>query len=188
MALVDIRPIYVSYSKGVNIANDKEQFTEPHIVYASVSEPVSYETIDDIGRIPEYDLTIIVDTGEKTEFIREDSRLWVETIPNDKQDNFDYVVARVGFVADRQLKLYCNAIAPSTQFLYYCNDGENIYQVKLFYNDLVAIVPKNMYFPVNKDTLVWAKKPSSVNSQDGLIEYIDRVERTKTYSYIFEEA
>lgn len=187
MAKIDDRDIYIAYYEGENIVTKKKSYTEPHIIYASVSEPVSYETIENIGRIPDYDRTIILDVGEKTEFVREDSVLWVETIPNDKRSNHDYEIARVGDVAGGKVKLYCRAIAPSTQFLYYSNDNENIYQVKVFYKDLIAIVPKNMLFPVNAETKVWYMKPKSVEEKQSLIHFLDRVEHTKTYSYIFEE-
>ena len=188
MAINDRVPIYIAYKKGENIKTDKESFTEPHLIYANVSEPVSYENIDDIGRIPEYDRTLVIDVGAKTEFLREDSRIWIDTTPNDKNDNFDYKIARVGDIVHRQLKIYCDAIAPNTQFLYYCNDGENIYKVKVFYKDLIAIVPKNMYFPITADTSVWYLKPASPDTENAKITFLDKIERTKTYSYIFEEA
>lgn len=187
MAIIDTRPIYIAYKKGEDIQTQKESFTEPHIIYANVGEPVSYENIDDIGRIPEYDRVIVLSTGANTEFIREDSRIWIDTTPNDNKDNFDYVIARVGDVVHNQLKLYCNAIAPNTQFLYYTNDDETIYQVKVFYKDLIAIVPKNMYFPITAETSVWYMKPSSIESTNARIQFLDRIERNKTYSYIFEE-
>ena len=187
MATIDNRDIYIAYYEGENITTNKKSYTEPHIIYASVSEPVSYETIDNIGRIPDYDRTIILDVGEKTEFVREDSVLWVETIPNDNASNYDYTIARVGDITAGKVKLYCRAIAPNTQFLYYSNDDENIYQVKVFYKDLVAIVPKNMLFPVNAETKVWFIKPKTTDEKKARIQFIDKVERTKTYSYIFEE-
>lgn len=187
MASIDNRDIYIAYYQGENIVTKKKSYTEPHIVYASVGEPVSYETIDNIGRIPDYDRTIILDIGEKTEFIREDSILWVDTIPNDNKSNFDYTISRVGDISDGKVKLYCNAVSPSTQFLYYSNDNENIYQVKVFYNDLIAIVPKNMLFPVDVNTKVWYIKPKNVDDKRALIHFLDKVEHTKTYSYIFEE-
>lgn len=187
MALIDNREIYVAYYEGENIKTNKSNYTKPHIVYASVGEPVSYETIDNIGRIPDYDRTIILDIGDKTEFVREDSKLWVDTIPNDSNSNYDYEIARVGDSMGGKVKLYCRAIAPNTQFVYYCNDNENIYQVKVFYKDLIAIVPKNMYFPINAETKIWYIKPKTVNDLKARIQFLDRVERVKTYSYIFEE-
>lgn len=187
MAIIDNRAIYVAYYEGENIKTNKGNYTEPHIIYANVGEPVSYETIDDIGRIPEYDRVLVIDVGAKTEFIREDSILWIDTIPNDNKSNYDYVIARVGDEKGGIVKLYCNAIAPNTQFLYYCNDNENIYQVKVFYKDLIAIVPKNMYFPITAETKVWYMKPKDVTSEKALIRFLDRVEHVKTYSYIFED-
>lgn len=187
MAINDRVPIYIAYKEGENIKTHKESFTEPHLMYAVVSEPISYENIDDIGRIPEYDRTLVIDVGAKTEFLREDSRIWIDTIPNASKDNFDYVIARVGDIVHRQLKIYCNAVAPNTQFLYYCNDGENIYKVKVFYKDLVAIVPKNMYLPITENTSVWYLEPSSPEVEKAKIKFINKVEGTKTYSYIFKE-
>lgn len=187
MAIIDNRDIYVAYYIGENIDTKRKDYTEPHIIYASVSEPVSYETIEDIGRIPDYDRTIILDVGEKTEFVREDSVLWVDTIPNDAKTNYDYVIARVGDPAGGKVKLYCKAVAPNTQFLYYTNDDENIYQVKVFYKDLIAIVPKNMLFPVNAETKVWYIKPKTIDEKKARIQFVDKVTRTRTYSYIFED-
>lgn len=187
MAVIDNRDIYVSYYIGEDINTKKRSYTEPHIVYASVGEPVSYETIEDIGRIPEYDRVLVIDVGEKTEFIREDSILWIDTTPNDNRSNYDYVIARVGDEKAGKVKLYCNAVAPNTQFLYYTNDDENIYQVKVFYKDLIAIVPKNMLFPINADTKVWYIKPKTADEKKARIQFLDKISRTKTYSYIFED-
>lgn len=186
MAKVDNRPIHVSYYEGENIVTKKQSYTTPHIIYANVGDVVSRETIENIGRIPDYDRVIIIQTGEKTEYVREDSILWVDTIPNDTLSNYDYTIVRVGDDINGEVKLYCIAVAPNTQFLYYCNDNENIYQVKVFYDELFAIVPKNMLFPINAETKVWDIKPQSVDDLNNRIQFIDRVERTKTYSYIFE--
>ncbi len=187
MAETDNRKIFAAYYIGEDIESKKAKYTDPHIIYANVSEPVSYETIEDIGRIPEYDRTIIIGSGSKSEFLREDSLLWVDTIPNDIASNFDYTIARVGDVINGKVKLYCNAIAPNTQFLYHSNDSETIYQTKVFYKDHVAIIPKNMYFPINADTLVWYMKPSNASSTRALLRLVSKIENEKTYSYVFED-
>ena len=188
MAIIDNREIYISYYKGKDIFTDKESFTEPSSIYANVGQPISYETIDNIGRIPDYDREVIVEVGEKTEFIREDSLLWLDTTPNSNKSNYDYVIARVGDNVGGRVKLYCNAIAPNTQFMYYSPDNQNIYQVKVFYKDLVAIVPKNMYFPVSKETKVWYIKPTSLDTEKALLKFVEKKENSRTYSYIFKEA
>lgn len=186
MAIIDNKEIYISYYIGKDISDNKSKYTEPHIIYANVSEPVSYENIDNIGRIPDYDRTLIIDVGENTEFLREDSVLWIDTIPNTDKDNFDYVIARVGDVKYGKVKVYCNAISPNTQFLYYSTDGENIYQVKVFYDNLVAIVPKNMYFPITGQSLIWYIKPASVETTNAKINMVSKTENVNTYTYTFE--
>lgn len=186
MAIIDNRPIYISYYIGENIETKRKDYTEPHTIYANVGEPVSYETIENIGRIPEYDRVLVIEVGDKVEFLREDSILWIDTIPNDNKSNYDYEIARVGDIKNDEIKIYCRAIAPNTQFLYYSNDNENIYQVKVFYKDLIAIVPKNMLFPITAETKVWYMKPKSIDEKRARIQFIDKVERAKTYSYIFE--
>ena len=77
MAITDNKQIYIAYFIGKNIETNKNDYTEPHIAYADVSEPISYENIDNIGRIPKYDRTLVFEVGEKTEFISEDSILWI---------------------------------------------------------------------------------------------------------------
>ena len=187
MANVDNKEINIYYCIGENISNGKLNYTKPHAIYANVSEPVSFETIDNIGRIPQYDRTLIISVGEKTEFVREDSVLWIDNFPNANNDNYDYVVARVGDVVNGEVKIYCNAVSPSTQFLYYSNDGENIYQVKVFFNGLTAVVPKNMYFPITKDSSVWFLKPASVETVRGKIKFVEKIEYIKTYTYVFKD-
>jgi hypothetical protein len=71
--------------------------------------------------------------------------------------------------------------------MYYSPDNQNIYQIKLFFKDLVAIVPKNMYFPITKETKVWYKKPKSIETETTLLQFVERKENAKTYSYIFKE-
>lgn len=187
MAKIDNRKIYISYYKGLNILTDKATYTEPNEIYANVGENVSRETVEQIGRIPDYDRTLVIEIGEKTEFVREDSLLWIDTVPNETKTNYDYTIARVGDRFGSKVTIYCNSIAPNTQFLYYSTDNENIYQVKVFYKDLTAIVPKNMYFPITADTKVWFTKPKSLDSTNSLLKLIDTKTNIKTYSYTFEE-
>ena len=187
MANLDNKEIYVSYFMGQNLSDGKAKYTEPHIIYGNVSEPVSYQTIEDIGRIPDYDRTVVLDVGEKTEFIREDTILWIDTMPNEQRDNYDHTVAQVGEPINGVVKIYCNAVSPSTQFLYYTNDNENIYQVKVFYNGYTAVVPKNMYFPITDKSSIWFLKPANVNSVKGRIKLVDKVEHVRTYMYVFED-
>ena len=191
MANIDNREIYVAYSIGESLSNGKVNFTEPHIVYAQVGEPVSFETIESIGRIPDYDRTIVLDVGENTQYISEDSVLWIDSLPNEAKDNYDYVIARLATVGEgpnQKLKLYCNEVAPNTQFIYYSNDGENIYQLKVFYNAFTAVVPKNVYFPITQSSLVWYLRPSGIDSARGKIKLVDKIEHLKTFMYVFEEA
>lgn len=187
MANADNREIYIAYCMGEDVDSEKLVYTEPHTIFANVSEPVSFETLDNIGRIPEYDRTLVVEVGEKTEFIREDSILWIDTLPNENKDNYDYVISRVGDVVNGKMKVYCNAVTPSLQVLYYSNDKTNIYQIKVFFNGLVAVVPKNMYFPVTSNTDVWYLKPDSVETTKGKIKFVDKIEYIRTYAYVFED-
>lgn len=189
MAVYDNLEIYVAYYIGEDLESGEKIYTKPHKIYANVGNPFDIEDMNDIGRVEKYDRTLYVDAGENTQFIREDTRLWVDCIPNESCDNFDYVLTRVSDNIGGYLRLYVNAVAPDTQFMFYSNDGEHIFRIKVYYDKAsnTAIVPKNMYLPINKDSLVWYRKPSNIGDTNHLLRYIDKTEYERTYTYNFED-
>ena len=182
----DCKNIYISYYVGID-ANEKPVYTEPVQIYAQVGNINSYMLNENIGRFPGYDRVIQVERDEKVEFLREDSLIWVDTIPNSTKTNMDYKIEKIGEPLDTIISLYCSSTTPNTRALYYSIDETNIYQVKVIYKDLIAIVPKNMYFPIDEESAVWFIKPASILSTNGKIHLIDKEQYGSIYKFTFEE-
>ena len=181
-----LKSIYVAYSLG-NEGN-KLGYTEPIKIYAQTEDVKSLVLREDVGVIPDYDRLILVPLGENTQFIDEQSLLWVCVEPNDKRSNMDYKIERVGDIIDNNFILYCNSLTNNTKSLYY-EYNNKIYQAKVdFDNDtLTAIVPFNKYLPITKDTKVWLTKPSNSQSTNNLVKLISKERLPKSYRLVFQK-
>ena len=99
-----LKPIYVAYALGD--IGGKVIHDEPIKVYAQVEDVKSLVLREDVGFVPDYDRLILVPYGEKTQFIDEQSLLWISVEPNANKSNMDYKIERVGDVIDGNFILY----------------------------------------------------------------------------------
>jgi hypothetical protein len=157
-----LKPIYVAYALGNS--GDKVGHEEPIRIHAQIEDVKSLVLREDVGFVPDYDRLILVPYGEKTQFIDEQSLLWISVEPNENRSNSDYKIERVGDVVDGNFILYCNSLTPNTKPLYYEHKG-TIYQIKVDFDssNLVAILPINKYLPITSSTKIWTTKP--INSE-----------------------
>lgn len=180
-----LKRLYVAYALG-NEGN-KIGYTEPIQIYAQTEDVKSLVLREDVGVIPDYDRLILVPFGEKTQYIDEQSLLWIGVEPNEKRTNMDYKIERVGDIIDGNFILYCNSLTNNTKSLYYEYSGK-VYQVKVDLDNetLTAIVPFNKYLPITKNSKVWLTKPTSAESTTNLIKLIKVEKMPKSNRLIFE--
>lgn len=181
-----LKPLYVAYALGDD--GNKVGYTEPIKIYAQVEDVKSLVLREDVGFVPDYDRLILVPLGEDTQFIDEQSLLWVSVEPNSKHSNMDYKIERVGDVVDNNFILYCNSLTNNTKSLYY-KYGSKIYQIKVDFDKdtLTAIVPFNKYLPITKDTKVWLTKPTNEQTTTNLIRLIKDEKLEKSRKLTFEK-
>ena len=177
-----LKPIYVAYALGD--IGGKVIHDEPIKVYAQVEDVRSLVLREDVGFVPDYDRLILVPYGQKTQFIDEQSLLWISVEPNENKSNMDYKIERVGDVIDGNFTLYCNSLTPNTKPLYYERNG-TIYQVKVDLNDMVAMLPLNKYLPIDSKTKIWFTKPSSVETTTNLVRLVSKQRLEKSYKLTF---
>lgn len=177
-----LKPIYVAYALGD--IGGKVIHDEPIKVYAQVEDVKSLVLREDVGFVPDYDRLILVPYGEKTQFIDEQSLLWISVEPNAVKSNMDYKIERVGDVIDGNFILYCNSLTPNTKSIYYEKNGK-IYQVKVDLNKNVVMLPLNKYLPIDTNTKVWLKKPENAESTDGLVKLVSKQRLEKSYKLTF---
>lgn len=180
------KSIYVAYALG----NDgtKVAYTEPIKIYAQTEDVKSLILREDVGYVKDYDRLILVPYGEKTQFIDEQSLLWVNVEPNENKSNMDYKIERLGDIIDGNFILYCNHLTNNTKSLYY-ECGGKIYQTKLEFDKdtLTAIVPLNKYLPINNNTKVWLTKPTNIDSTTNLVMLSSKEKTEKSYKLIFKK-
>lgn len=179
-----LKPIYVAYALGD--IGGKVIHDEPIKVYAQVEDVKSLVLREDVGFVPDYDRLILVPYGEKTQFIDEQSLLWIDTEPNANKSNMDYKIERVGDVIDGNFILYCNSLTPNTKPIYYEYNGK-IYQSKLDIDGLFAILPLNKYLPIDKNSKIWFTKPESSDSKKNLVRLTNKERLEKSYKLTFEK-
>jgi hypothetical protein len=177
-----LKPIYVAYALGDN--NGKVGHDEPIQIHAQIEDVRSLVLREDVGFVPDYDRLILVPYGEKTQFIDEQSLLWISVDPNASKSNMDYKIERVGDVIDGNFILYCNSLTPNTKSIYYERSGK-IYQVKVDLNKNVVMLPLNKYLPIDTNTKVWFKKPENAESTDGLVRLVSKQRLEKSYKLTF---
>ena len=179
-----LKPIYVAYALGD--IGGKMIYDEPIKVYAQVEDVKSLVLREDVGFVPDYDRLILVPYGEKTQFIDEQSLLWISVEPNANKSNMDYKIERVGDVIDGNFILYCNSLTPNTKSLYYERNG-TIYQVKIDLDNtnMMAMLPLNKYLPIDSTTKIWFTKPSSVETTTNLVRLVSKQRLEKSYKLTF---
>lgn len=169
--------------------SNKNAYTEPFVVYAQVGDPKSYIAEQDIAPLTDYDRVIYIPLGDTTEFINENSILWVNTIPNKSKSNSDYNITKIGDRKNGILPLYCQSVANSKTSLYYCNDGSTIYEIKVVYDKKThtAISPLNALILIDSNSLVWFTKPTDISSVNGKLRLLERTRESNAYKWVFEE-
>jgi hypothetical protein len=179
-----LKPIYVSYALGND--GSKVVHEEPIKIYAQIEDVKSLVLREDVGFIPDYDRLILVPYGEKTQFIDEQSLLWISVEPNTNRNNSDYKIERVGDIVDGNFILYCNSLTPNTKPLYYEHKGK-IYQIKVDFDssNLVAVLPLNKYLPIDKSSKIWYTKPTNGESTTNLIKLVSKQRLEKSYKLTF---
>ena len=179
-----LKPIYVAYALGD--IGGKMIYDEPIKVYAQVEDVKSLVLREDVGFVPDYDRLILVPYGQKTQFIDEQSLLWISVEPNATKSNMDYKIERVGDVIDGNFILYCNSLTPNTKSLYYERKG-TIYQVKVDFDstNLVAFLPLNKYLPIDKTSKIWYTKPVNGESTTNLMRLVSKQRLEKSYKLTF---
>ncbi len=177
--------IYISNFIGVD-ENNNLNYESPKPIFAQTSDVKSLVVREDVGYVPEYDRLVLVPYGEESQFIDEETRLWIDVEPNELFNNVDYKIDRVGDVIQDVFILYCNAVTQTTKPIYYLNEKTStVYQMKLSYNNLVAIVPLNKWIPFNEDSKIWLTKPSSIDSNTNQIRLISKEKLEKSYKLTF---
>lgn len=178
------KDIYVAYPLGDD--NGKIGYDEPIKIYAQIDDVKSLVLREDVGFVPDYDRLILVPYGEKTQFIDEQSLLWISVEPNANKSNMDYKIERVGDVIDGNFILYCNSLTPNTKPLYYERNG-TIYQVKVDFdsNNFVAFLPLNKYLPIDKTSKIWYTKPTNGKSTTNLMRLVSKQRLEKSYKLTF---
>lgn len=178
-----LSPIYVAFSLGEG--SDDLSYSKPQVIYAQVSDVKSLVLREDVGNIPNYDRVVVIPYGEKTQYINDQSRLWIEIEPNESANNMDYKIERVGDVIDGNFSLYLTSLTPNYKPLYYAHNG-SILRAKVSLDKLVALVPFNQYLPIDKATKVWLTSPSDINSTRNLVRLTKKEKLKNSYRLFFE--
>ena len=180
------KPIYVAYPIGS--IDGKIEYCEPILIYAQTENVQSIISREVVGIVPNYDRLILVPFGEKSQFVDEQTLLWVDVEPNAKRSNCDYKIERVGDVIDNNFIIYCNSLTPSTKSLYY-EYNQKVYQVKvdLDKDNLTAIVPLNKFLPIKSNTKVWLTKPTNTESKTNLVKLVRKEQLQKSYKLTFKK-
>lgn len=181
-----LKPIHVAYCLGD--IGGKLIHDEPKKVYAQIEDVKSLVFRENVGYILDYDRLIIVPYGEKTQFIDEQSLLWIDTEPNESRSNMDYKIERVGDVIDGNFILYCKSLTQNTKPLYYEYKGK-IYQIKVDFDNgnLVSFLPLNKYLPIDTNTKIWKTKPTSITTTTNLMRLVSKQRVGKSYKLTFEK-
>ena len=176
-----LKPIYIAYCLGD--IGGKLIHDEPKQVYAQIEDVKSLVLREDVGYIPDYDRVILVPYGERTQFIDEQTLLWIAVEPNAKRTNMDYKIERVGDIIDGNFILYCNSLTTNTKSIYYEYKGK-VYQAKVDFNNsnFVCILPLNKYLPIDSTTKVWTN--STMTSQ---IKLVKKENLGKSYKLTFQK-
>lgn len=182
----DLKTIYVAHFIGRNL-NNKSEYTEPFRFKAVITDNSTRVQDEDLTRMKDYDLEIRASYGEMVKLTNENSILWVETTPNAKKDNFDYIIdKKPNFLRDGTIAIYCRSVETNTIVLYYCMNGTDIYCFNMQYDrqNQVAKVPRNTYLPFDETALIWSVKPTDTASTKGKLSII-KIERTQSATLVY---
>lgn len=183
----DMSVIYVSFYIGKK--GNKNYYTVPRKIYANVVYNSQNIIEENISRLRDFDLTLSIPIGDDIQNINENCVFWINIMPNDKADNYDFKVKRLGDYTSELISVYCESIASNNNNLYYCNNGVDIYEFKIQYEKSKnkAIVRFNTYIPFNENSIIWNKKPFSVSDTTGRIVYVNKILNGNSYIIEFKE-
>ena len=181
-----LKPIYIAYALGSD--GSKVVYDKPIKIHAQIDDVKSLILREQEGIIKDYDRIILVPYGEKTQYIDEQTLLWINIEPNLSYNNSDYKIERVGDIVNGNFVLYCNSLTANTKSIYY-ERNKKIYQIKIDFDNrnMVAFLPLNKYFPVSSTTKIWVTKPSSIENNTNLIKLIKKERCEKSYKLTFEK-
>lgn len=181
--------IYISNLIGMSAENNTPAYSQPVKFYATVYDLTSKVKQEDyVGREKDYDISISVPVGSDTSRINEDCVVWVNVVPNEQHDNWDYIIERVG-VATTVLPLYCNARKSPKTRLYISNDSKNLYYISVNYDKETNTITaqSNEYIDINENTLVWTKKPMNPTDTAGKIKFVSKTIAENGVKLYFEK-
>lgn len=140
------------------------------------------------GTLLNYNAIAIVEFNEKTWFINEFTKFWVNNKPDDSSEVAEYVVRSIGQPNNGLFKIFLSSETQNAHNIWYVHKGKIIMaDVKFDKDELSVIVPKNALLPIWYDTKVWYREPSDAETAEyGM--HMTYKEETEYYTkYYFEE-
>lgn len=180
----DMSVVYVAFYKGKK--GNKSYYTLPRKIYANVVRNNQNVVEENVGKFRDFDLALTIPISDEVQTINENCVFWVDIIPNDSADNYDFKAKPPIERTVRNIIIYCDSIAANNTSLYYSDNGSDIFEFKLQYNKSSnkAIVRFDTYIPFNEESKIWNKKPANANDNTNRIVYDDKI--LSGNSYIIE--
>lgn len=180
----DMSVIYVAFYKGKR--GSKSYYTSPRKIYANVLKNNQNLLEESVGKFRDYDLALTIPISDELLTINENCVFWVDIIPNDSGDNYDFKAKQPGERVGNDITIYCESIASNNATLYYSDNDKDIFEFKIQYDKSKnkAIVRFDTYIPFNEDCKIWNKKPASASDNTNRIVYDDKI--LSGNSYIIE--
>lgn len=180
--------IYIANLEGID-SNEVPVYGKPNLFYAYVYDVTSKVVYSEyVGREKDYDLSISVPLGTNTSLINEDCVVWVNVVPNENNNNWDYSIVRLG-VPTKTLPLYCSARQSKKKYLYICNDKLTLLRISVNYDSVAKVITSadNEYINIDENTLVWTAKPADLLSTENRIKLVDKVSEKNGIKWYFKD-
>lgn len=181
----DLREIY--FANYIGKKKSINYYTNPIKIDSNIVENTLSFVSESLGRFKDFDITLNIPVGSETQRIDENCVFWVNVSPNASNNNYDYVVARLGTPNKNYIIVYCKSVATNNGVLYYSTNKKDIYEFNLPYDSKTntAIIRFNKFIPFDRDSLIWNKKPKAINDTEGRLVYSRKIINYNCYTIEF---
>lgn len=167
----DKKQIYCAYRLGEN--NGKTRYTEEvHTLECQFTKLNGVKQVNYYGTEMSFNATAIFENTEKNRYIDKFTKFWLSTKPENGNVSAEYKVVGLSDEVDGVIIVWLNSVVQNHTDLWYLSEDNLIYQINVMYDfdTNKAIIPKNMYCPIEPHTKVWDVDPEdNPNATEGLM-------------------
>lgn len=183
----DSKPFLIKFINATQEINDRMPvYSGWEVVTGLISKLSGFVNGQMYGRELDYDLSIIVNATDISRRISESTAFLIGEYPTNLFIKGNYEVVKVEPEYNREIVIRLKKIEGIKIPNLYYTDGENIYSYQLNFdvNENKGYIDKNRLHPFTTETVVWSRKPKTIQQQTYRLRYLSQGEVGVSSQYV----